>query len=182
MGNSSISCSECGNPQKARGLCRKHYDQKRRAGELGTVNQTRTDVLLRDRAGNKLCIRCREWLPESTYSSNVTRKDGLSPYCRPCVKDYWVERERDRRYGLPPGTVLKIFQQQEYKCAICSDPIDNSAQVDHDHACCAKGAYACGHCVRGVLCKSCNMLLGSAKDSLDTLRSAVKYLEEWQSR
>lgn len=176
-----VNCIECGAPQKARGLCQHHYDKLRRAGQLERVQQTRTNVLLRDELDNKLCIRCRKWLPETKYSSNISRKDGLAPYCRPCVKDLWVMQERDRRYGLPVGTIQSTLDAQGYRCAICSDKIDNSAQVDHDHECCPKGiSSACGNCVRGVLCKPCNMLLGSARDSVKTLLAAAAYLEGWK--
>ena len=49
--------------------------------------------------------------------------------------------------------------------------------IDHDHACCPKKAMSCGKCVRGVLCRDCNIMLGVAKDNKKTLTNAVKYLE-----
>lgn len=45
-----------------------------------------------------------------------------------------------------------------------------------DHECC-RGAGSCGQCVRGLLCDSCNKLLGHAQDSTSLLRSAASYLE-----
>ena len=34
------------------------------------------------------------------------------------------------------------------------------AYVDHDHGCCP-GESSCGHCVRGVLCVRCNLIIGA---------------------
>lgn len=174
-------CSECGEPQKARGLCGFHYDRERRAGRLKLSTVTRTVVEARDARGQKLCIRCRGWKPESEYSSNSSRKDGLSPYCRVCVQDLWATQYRDKNYGLPPGTTQSLLESQEFKCPICYVPIDKSACVDHDHACCP-GTKACGKCVRGVVCFNCNVLLGRAQDSVAVLQSAIKYLDEWNRK
>lgn len=32
--------------------------------------------------------------------------------------------------------------------------------------------------VRGLLCMACNIMLGKAQDNTETLRAAIKYLEE----
>ncbi|WP_282202320.1 endonuclease domain-containing protein [Kitasatospora fiedleri] len=49
------------------------------------------------------------------------------------------------------------------------------------------GIFAVDHChdtntVRGALCQSCNFMLGNAKDSVDTLLSAIKYLTKDHSQ
>lgn len=43
-------------------------------------------------------------------------------------------------------------------CVICSST-ENLA-LDHDHSCC-DGNFSCGDCLRGVVCQSCNSLLGA---------------------
>lgn len=76
---------------------------------------------------------------------------------------------------------------QEGKCASCHglmlregmDPL--SVCVDHDRSCCA-GQRSCGRCVRGLIHRNCNLVLGYAKDNVDTLRHAILYLEGWRSR
>lgn len=63
-----------------------------------------------------------------------------------------------------------MLKAQNGVCAICSDDKPGGFgtwKVDHDHA---TGA------VRGLLCNSCNAMLGYAKDNLDILHSASLYL------
>ena len=52
------------------------------------------------------------------------------------------------------------------KCMICG--ADDRLCIDHDHSTKA---------VRGILCLSCNLGLGSFKDDPEKLKMAIKYLE-----
>ncbi|WP_093929591.1 endonuclease domain-containing protein [Streptomyces sp. ok210] len=65
-----------------------------------------------------------------------------------------------KRYGLTIWQVNAILRVQGDACAICGErPGDGGIegpsywQIDHDHACCT----GCPQCVRGLLCKPCNM-------------------------
>lgn len=49
--------------------------------------------------------------------------------------------------------------------------------MDHNHECCRTSGRSCGECVRGALCRKCNMLLGMVKDDVEILKRAVAYLE-----
>jgi hypothetical protein len=53
--------------------------------------------------------------------------------------------------------------------------------VDHDHGCCP-GQRSCGKCVRGLVCRDCNAMLGLARDNADSLRRAASYLTDWAVR
>ncbi len=76
-----------------------------------------------------------------------------------------------RLYGLDPEDFQRILRSQAGRCAVCgtTTPAGKGWHVDHDHE---TGT------VRGVLCTRCNCLLGHAKDSVTTLRSAIAYLTE----
>lgn len=54
--------------------------------------------------------------------------------------------------------------------------------VDHDHNCCPGTVSACGRCVRGLICVTCNAAIGLLRDSPATARSAAAYLDAWQAR
>lgn len=56
--------------------------------------------------------------------------------------------------SIHPGALADLLNGAE--CEICGSP--NDLALDHDHACCA-GNYSCGDCLRGVLCRSCNVSL-----------------------
>jgi hypothetical protein len=87
---------------------------------------------------------------------------------------YW-EREI-KRFGLARKDYERILARQQGVCAICGNPPEKERlSVDHDHQCCA-GDRSCGKCVRGLLCRHCNVMLGHAKDSIETLRRGINYL------
>lgn len=76
-----------------------------------------------------------------------------------------------RRYGITSEEWNALFLAQDCKCAVCKKPnIDiKRFHTDHDHQ---TGK------VRGILCYHCNTLLGYAKDKIEILKEAVKYLEK----
>ena len=62
----------------------------------------------------------------------------------------------------------KLYLEQEYNCAICGKKEKNrKLSLDHNHT--------TGH-IRGLLCQSCNFILGAAKDNPYILRIAAEYL------
>lgn len=65
-----------------------------------------------------------------------------------------------------PGQLQQVWEQQEHKCAICRQ--DTRPFLDHCHA---SGRF------RGFLCRSCNLALGLFLDSVESLKTAVAYLE-----
>jgi hypothetical protein len=90
------------------------------------------------------------------------------------VREATKKSERKRRlvrYGLTEDAYTTMFLGQGCKCAICgTDTPGNSRDwhVDHDHI---SGK------VRGILCHHCNLMLGNAKDNMDTLYKGILYLE-----
>lgn len=168
-------------------LCKSHAEQRRlirlglREGELQPVRNRRVaqPSQLRDDEGNKRCIECSEWLPESEYWKSAPAQDGLFAACKHCSG----MATRMHRFGLSKADFQRIIDTQGAACAICKSPFDRSRtiSVDHDHACCA-GNYSCGQCVRGFLCSSCNSGLGWMRDSIPGLHASVTYLTSWEQR
>lgn len=61
-----------------------------------------------------------------------------------------------------------MLRTQRGRCAICDEPMSGRApMIDHCHE---------TNAVRGLLCQSCNTLLGAAKDQPDRLLAARDYL------
>lgn len=80
------------------------------------------------------------------------------------------------RYGISVGDIEELAEKQDNSCAICGTHRDdiphaafkyNPLVIDHDHK---TGK------VRGLLCPTCNNMLGHAKDNIQVLASAITYL------
>ncbi len=89
------------------------------------------------------------------------------------------KRQLLQKYNLTFEQYQQMYEDQEGKCKICglflsllpSTEIP-SACVDHCHK---------THQVRGLLCYSCNLLLGHARDDKAILKSAMEYLDNANS-
>lgn len=130
---------------------------------------------LRDECGRKRCSACETWqAPDEFYPSKRT-PDGLHPSCRRCHRNHGMMR----RFNITCEQYDKLLADQGGVCAICSKtPRANkkSLAVDHDHACCP-GQMTCGKCIRGLVCSTCNLILGMVEDKPDTIVSMARYLQ-----
>lgn len=88
-----------------------------------------------------------------------------------------------RKYNFSIEKYEAILKAQDNRCAICraSTPgVKNTHfHIDHDHRCCP-GKKSCGKCIRGLLCGTCNRMLGMAYDNPETTRAATEYLASFQ--
>ena len=73
-------------------------------------------------------------------------------------------------YGITPDEWDEMFLQQSGQCAICKTAHAGRSGWNTDH--CHVSSK-----VRGILCWSCNTILGLAKDDSMRLRLAADYLE-----
>jgi Recombination endonuclease VII len=62
------------------------------------------------------------------------------------------------RYKMTPEELRKLKKKQNNKCKLCGKT-PKKFVVDHDHECCPN-RVSCGKCIRGLLCASCNAMLG----------------------
>lgn len=90
------------------------------------------------------------------------------------VRSYKLQKS----FGITVENYNNLLKEQSGVCAICGNPetlFDNRANrlrflaVDHDHK---TGK------VRGLLCSSCNKMLGFSNDNSDILNKAIKYLTQ----
>ena len=75
-----------------------------------------------------------------------------------------------KRHGLSVEQYRAILQRQGSRCAVCREPLGDTRRdrhIDHDHV---TGA------VRGILCPSCNLMIGHARDDPTVLAAAIAYL------
>jgi hypothetical protein len=145
-------CKDCSRAQSKK--YRSEHLEERRAVER--ARRTDTD---RERARNYYHEHRKEYKAYITAHPEVHRRSALKTFYKLTMEEY-----------------DKMLIEQDGKCAICETPQEELKKplvVDHDHN---TGA------VRGLLCPNCNHGLGRFKDSLDTVRKAVLYLEQGEVR
>jgi len=77
------------------------------------------------------------------------------------------------RWGLTPIEFNLKLAEQNFQCAICSNPLtEETACIDHDHK---------TKRVRELLCNLCNRGLGHFKDDATRLSRAADYLDNHSS-
>lgn len=145
--------------------------------------------------GKKACSVCGKLKSFNQFRPHKKGAFGRIANCRTCEnaantewrkqnKDYYKtyrdenldrmrEAERKRHYkyaGYQEGMYEALMELQNHTCRICGEvDTDRGLCVDHCHT---------EDRIRGLLCKRCNLGIGSFQDDLDLLRSAMKYLQE----
>lgn len=165
----------CGRPHTTRGFCHGHYSRNKKNLPLGVPFRRRNPHKIgaheRDEAGRKKCRRCLAWLPLEHFGGNPSTADKLAGHCKRCVAD--------SRHNLSVSARDELISRQNGLC-ICRGELiihgDGTYTVDHDHSCCS-GGTSCGKCVRGLLCQSCNWILGHSGDNARRLLTLAIYLD-----
>lgn len=144
------------------------------------------------------CVACFQAKCDSEFPQRTPhrRRRRRCLVCRDIARranaKAWYERDprrarqqhRNRRFKIEFDVV---WAAQSGNCAMCGTPMriggkeQDSVCVDHDRKCCS-GTASCGTCVRGLIHRSCNLVLGFAKEDTSVLESLVVYLARWSAR
>jgi Recombination endonuclease VII len=135
----------------------------------------------------KTCTKCGYPKDLSEFYEHESYKDGRYSWCIQCFKErknanYNPARAKTLKYGIDFNA---LWQKQQGLCALCGNLMlprgvgPTSVVVDHDHGCCP-GLRSCGECVRGLIHKRCNMVIGVATDNPEILKRAAAYLNRWR--
>lgn len=81
-----------------------------------------------------------------------------------------VRNHNRKKNGFTPESFNDMLFKQDFKCAICSIEINISSHADHNHE---------TGIARGILCSSCNTLLGRLESKgFDWIELAKAYLNK----
>lgn len=151
----SCAFPECGRSRYLKGWCVGHYSQHVRGRDLRPLYET---------------LKCRVASCPETYFP----REGGSPFCR-------KHTDFKRRFNLSNERVVELHQVE-----VCGNPgcdITEDLHMDHDHSCCPRGKVfevksrkSCGDCVRGWLCRNCNIALGLLHESPSRIRGLADYV------
>lgn len=132
----------------------------------------------------KQCSKCSIKKEKTEFYKDKRSKQGIQSMCKECFKT-WQQSELGKKtarkahlqqqYKITLDDYDNMLQEQNNSCAICGTNVVNCEKGSGNH-------LAVDHChstgkVRGLLCASCNILLGKAKDSIIVLQSAINYLK-----
>lgn len=131
---------------------------------------------------NKTCINCKKILSDNFYTkSELTKKYRI---CRICKKISTQNRkEYNKNYYLFKKFKITIdeynlmLEKQNGVCFICLKKESVINKISGEHLSLAVDHYHPSGQIRGLLCRHCNLMIGSAKESRETLLSAIKYLD-----
>lgn len=136
----------------------------------------------------KTCTVCHQNKPIDQFWRDNRRLNGRMSRCKSCKTRifnkyrkqrgydktrYWKnplkERERHlvKKYGVTLRDYDALFERQSGACAICGKQQVRALDVDHNHV---------TGIVRGLLCTSCNRMIGHSGDDPTRLLAAAKYL------
>jgi len=164
-------------------FCAKHSTRLRRTGKLSIDNEP-TDR----------CKHCWVKIPigRSSYcstrcQSRHKRRVDESPWICPVCQRQAIGKRLDAKYcstkctsrankliskyGITPEIYNAMRRASGGKCDICRK--EQCLVVDHSHA---EGK------ARGLICRACNLLLGTAFDNIQLLLNAASYLENSSRR
>jgi len=91
--------------------------------------------------------------------------------CKEVIKKQSQKSYYKNKYGITPVEKDAMLAQQNYSCAVCrtvSSGGNHGWHTDHDHV---------TGMIRGILCRSCNLVLGHVKDDADRLQKLIDYLQ-----
>ncbi len=154
--------AECGQPHKAKGYCKRHYELAKYHGELAGSKCEESGCLLpRKKRGYCLTHYMRK-----RRSGEFGGEPCLVGSCSlPATNNGLCYRHdrRSRKYVMSIEEMERLDAGVD--CEICGETAD---AVDHNH----QTGF-----VRGYLCKPCNSAIGLLKDNPAVIRSAANYLE-----
>lgn len=134
----------------------------------------------------KKCIKCNVEKSLDNFNFRNKEKNYRHSSCKQCssayARDRWTNningtRDKGRksnreynyraRYNAPEEVIQKLIENPVGNCEICGT--ETQLFVDHCHN---TNKY------RGLICRNCNLMLGYAKDNINTLLSGVQYLKD----
>jgi hypothetical protein len=122
----------------------------------------------------KKCTKCGEQKLLSEFYADNSRRDKKQTKCKPCHELAKV-KSRLGAYGLTKETYQQLFKNQNNCCAICKTEFGNTKHTHIDHCHTTKK-------VRALLCHGCNTAIGLLKESPKIIKSALIYIEKYNSK
>lgn len=183
----SVSCFNNYEPERPRNICKTCVREANRILE----KKNKLENAYKDIPHFiKKCFKCSEEKDSHQFHKDRSKKFGITSTCKACATKntaaHYYRNKTDlnrsrtvytlrKVYGITPEQWNACFEEQGRRCATCKTAEPGNKRgtwaTDHDHK---TGKF------RGILCTGCNLALGAAKDSTETLVSLIEYLRKHQ--
>ena len=130
----------------------------------------------------KKCSKCKKVYPASKeyFHRRKKGKYGLDSWCKNCHKISHKEIHIRKTYGITLDKLREMLIKQNYRCTICGRYFDEIKKLSHKHIN-IDHDHKTGK-IRGVLCASCNRMIGFGFDNPFIFVSAIKYVKKHKER
>ena len=151
--------------------CNEELPIGKAAGQHVTMcnkNPERAQTILKQKGPPRelKCIQCGK-IDETRRQMSPMRRKGIIYCSRQCIR--LANFVKLGVLGLEGKSFQQLLDAQQGVCAICKnvDPIGRELSVDHDHK---------TMIFRGLLCITCNQVLGLFKDDPERFKISAAYL------
>jgi hypothetical protein len=114
----------------------------------------------------------RKWSKENPERRNATKRNWNRNN-----KEKVAAHHRKTAYGISEIDFKNLFDTQGGKCAICDFQFPSIMTGDRTKSPHLDHCHSSGK-IRGLLCISCNTVLGRSGDSVEVLQKAIQYLQK----
>jgi hypothetical protein len=121
---------------------------------------------LKKRRGYYRCLICDKAKTAAYQKRYPERVNALQRAWRAKNPQKGAQYKRLSNYKLTPEMYQELYAKNNGCCHLCGTPDApqkngvSNLHIDHDHNCCS-GRKTCGKCVRGLICFSCNRMIGA---------------------
>jgi hypothetical protein len=187
-------CKECvkKKPYNSNEYARRDYEKRKKkwATSCGTSKTKKCPGCKEEkhisaftRAGSGRCKECHNAYMRAWTAKNPDKVSLQNKLYKKRHPEAYRNSELKHHYGITLNEYNELLEKQGGVCAICK----NKERTVHNKNGSRKRMLGIDHChktgkVRGLLCKHCNQGLGNADDSMEVLKSMIKYLEEHNGR
>ena len=131
-----------------------------------------------------LCIQCSQPSIKGQHHCRICRdkkreqskmQKGTAGRIKTCSQYYqknyksWRRYYYQKKYGITIEQYDEMFKRQGGRCEICKSKPTKNLYIDHDKI---------TKKVRGLLCRECNTALGSYRENIKILQSAIRYIKK----
>lgn len=141
----------------------------------------------------KTCSKCEESKELYRFGKDRREKDGLSRYCRGCIKVYREKfeagnptsrknRQLKTHFGITLEEYTRMLEKQNFVCKICQKPETRCIGGVHNtlRSLCVDHCHKTGK-IRGLLCAYCNKAIGLFNDDITLIAESIKYLSHYNT-